>query len=106
MSLDACHIDDNSFVGMGASVGRGARIEAFGVLAAGAALPEGTTVPSGQIWAGAPAQYLRDISQEEKHLMSEHKMEMQQLSQIYSEETEKTFRQQLDALDERIRYRR
>lgn len=38
--------------------------------------------------------------------MSEHKMEMQQLSQIYSEETEKTFRQQLDSLDERIRYRR
>lgn len=38
--------------------------------------------------------------------MTEHKMEMQQLSQIYSEETEKTFREQLDSIDERIRYKR
>jgi len=45
-------------------------------------------VPSGQIWAGAPAAYLRDASQEEKHLMGEHKLEMQQMSQIYAEETE------------------
>jgi hypothetical protein len=38
--------------------------------------------------------------------MSEHKLEMQQLSQIYSEETEKTFREQLNSIDDRIRYRR
>ena len=38
--------------------------------------------------------------------MTEHKMEMQQLSQVYSEETEKTFREQLDGIDERIKYRR
>ena len=92
-SLDACTIEDNSFVGMGASVARGAKVEAFGVLAAGSSLAEGQTVPAGQIFAGAPAQYLRDITQEEKHLMSEHKMEMQQLSQIYCEETEKSFRE-------------
>jgi hypothetical protein len=49
---------------------------------------------------------LRDITQEEKHLMTEHKMEMQQLSQIYCEETEKSFREVLDGVDERIRYRR
>ena len=92
-TLDACTIEDNSFVGMGASVARGARVEAFGVLAAGAVLGEGVTLPTGQIWAGAPAAYLRDLTQEEKHLMSEHKLEMQQLSQIYCEETEKTFRE-------------
>lgn len=105
-SLDACTIEDNSFVGMGASVARGAKVESFGVLAAGSHLGEGATVPAGQIWAGAPAAYLRDITQEEKHLMSEHKLEMQQLSQIYSEETEKSFREVLDSMDERIRYRR
>lgn len=76
-TLDACTVEDNSFVGMGSTVARGARVEAFGVLAAGAALEEGQTLPSGQIWAGAPAAYLRDITQEEKHLMSEHKLEMQ-----------------------------
>ena len=61
-SLDACNIEDNSFVGMGASVARGAKVEAFGVLAAGATLAEGQTVRSGQIFAGSPAHYLRDLT--------------------------------------------
>jgi len=105
-SLDACIVEDNAFVGMGASVARGAKVEAFGVLAAGASLAEGQIVPSGQIFAGSPSRYLRDLTQEEKHLMSEHKLEMQQLSQIYCEETEKTFREQINSLEDRIRYRR
>ena len=36
----------------------------------------------------------------------EHKLEMQQLSQIYSEETEKNFREQMDSLDQRLRNQR
>jgi len=47
VTLDACTVEDNSFVGMGSSVARGAKVEAFGVLAAGAALNEGQVVPSG-----------------------------------------------------------
>lgn len=103
-SLDACTLEDNAFVGMGATVGRGARIEPFGVVSAGASVGEGVTVPSGQIWAGAPARYLRDLTQEEKHLMAEHKMEIQQLSQIYAEETEKTFREQLNDRDAHVKH--
>ena len=38
--------------------------------------------------------------------MNEHKMEMQQLSQVYSEETEKSFREVLNSQDEYIKYRR
>lgn len=106
VSLDACTLEDNSFVGMGASIHRGARVEPFAVVSAGAVVEADVTVPSGQIFAGTPAKYLRDLTQEEKHLMTEHKMEMQQLSQIYSEETEKNFREQLDSLDDRIKYRR
>ena len=76
-TLDSCMLEDNAFVGMGATVSRGACVQAFGVVSAGAVVPEGVTVPSGQIFAGSPAQYLRDLTQEEKHLMTEHKMEMQ-----------------------------
>lgn len=61
---------------MGASVARGATVESFAVVAAGAHVGEGVTVPSGQIWAGSPARYLRDLTQEEKHLLSEHHLEM------------------------------
>jgi len=74
-SLDACTLEDNAFVGMGSSVRRGARVEPFAVVSAGAVIEEGVTVPTGQIWAGSPARYLRDLTQEEKHLMAEHKLE-------------------------------
>ena len=106
VSLDSCTLQDNSFVGMGASVGRGATVESFAVVSAGAIIPDGVTVPSGQIFAGAPAAYLRDLTQEEKHLMTEHKMELQQLSQVYAEETEKSFREVLDGKDRYLKYLR
>ena len=105
-SLDACTLEDNAFVGMGATVSRGARVESFAVVSAGSVIPEGVTVPSGQIFAGSPAKYLRDLTQEEKHLMTEHKMELQQLSQVYAEETEKTFREVLDSRDAHWKYMR
>lgn len=106
VSLDACTLEDNSFVGMGSTVKRGAKVEPFAVVSAGAVVEEGTVVPSGQIFAGAPAKYLRDLTQAEKHLMSEHKLEMQQLSQIYCEETELTFREIINRRDELIKYQR
>lgn len=91
---------------MGATVSRGATVESFAVVAAGAVVPEGVTVPSGQVWAGSPAHYLRDLTQEEKHIISEHHLEMQQLSQIYSEETEKSYREIVESRDVYLKYLR
>lgn len=48
---------------MGASIGKGSTVESFAVVAAGANVPDDTTVPSGQIYAGSPARYLRDLTQ-------------------------------------------
>ncbi|CAI2373490.1 unnamed protein product [Moneuplotes crassus] len=98
--LDACTLDDFSFVGMGATIGRGVVVEPYAVVAAGSVVPEGTVVPSGQVWAGHPAQYLRDLTQEEKHQIAENLIELQQLSQLYCEETEKSFREQQDHIED------
>ena len=46
---------------MGATV-RHAIVEKEGVVAAGAVVSDNITIPSNQIWAGSPAQYVRDIS--------------------------------------------
>lgn len=89
----ASDLESFSYVGMGATVGKGSTVQSFGVLAAGAKLADGETVPSGQIFAGAPAKYLRDLTQQEKHLIGEHHLEMQQLSQVYNENTELTLRE-------------
>jgi len=93
--LDSCRLDSFSYVGMGATVGEGAVVESFGVVAAGANVEPGTTVPSGQIYAGSPARYLRDLTQHEKHVIGEHHLEMQQLAQVYNENTELTLREQI-----------
>lgn len=89
---------------MGSFVGQGSTVQSFGVLAAGAILPDNTTVPSGQIYAGTPACYLRDLTQQEKHLIGEHHLEMQQLAQVYNEMTELTLKEQLEQRDDLYRY--
>ncbi len=63
--LHGCTLEDRAFVGMGAIVLNGARIESDGMLAAGAMLTTGKVILSGQLWAGRPAKYLRDLTPEE-----------------------------------------
>lgn len=63
--LHACTLEDGSFIGMHSTVMDGAVVESGGWLAAGALLPPGKKVPKGQIWAGNPARYLRDLRPEE-----------------------------------------
>ena len=64
-TIHACIIEDNSFIGMGSIVMDLARVEEFGMLAAGAVLTPGKIVKKGQIWAGNPAKYFRDLNQAE-----------------------------------------
>lgn len=45
--LDSCELESFAYVGMGASIGKGATVESFAVVAAGAQVADGTTVPSG-----------------------------------------------------------
>ena len=61
--VHGCILHDRSFVGLGAIVMDGCEIESGGMLAAGAMLTPGKRIPSGQLWAGRPAKYLRDLSE-------------------------------------------
>lgn len=63
--LHACTVESFGFVGMQACVMDGAVVEGFGMLAAGALLTPGKRVPKGQLWAGRPAKYMRDLSEDE-----------------------------------------
>ena len=65
--IHACIIDDYAFIGMGSVLMDLAKVESFGMLAAGAILTPGRVVRSGQIWAGNPAKYLRDLTDIEKN---------------------------------------
>mgnify|MGYP001351767480 CR=1 FL=1 len=63
--LHACTVEDFGFVGMQACVMDGAVVEGHAMLAAGALLTPNKRVPKGQLWAGRPAKYMRDLTQEE-----------------------------------------
>ena len=60
--IHGCILHDRAFVGLGAIVMDGCRVESDAMLAAGAMLTPGRIVPSGQLWAGRPAKYVRDLS--------------------------------------------
>ena len=60
--VHGCTLEAHAFVGLGAIVMDGCVIETDGMLAAGAMLTPGKRIPAGQLWAGRPAAYLRDLT--------------------------------------------
>ncbi len=60
--VHACTLDDGCFVGMKACVMDDAVVEGGAMVAAGALVTPGKRVPSGQLWAGNPAKYKRDLT--------------------------------------------
>jgi carbonic anhydrase/acetyltransferase-like protein (isoleucine patch superfamily) len=63
--VHGCILHDRAFVGLGSIVMDGCVIESDAMLAAGAMLTPGKRIPSGQLWAGRPAKYVRDLSPQE-----------------------------------------
>lgn len=63
--IHGCTLEDGAFIGMGAIVMDGCVVEGGGMVAAGALLTPGKAVKSGQLWAGRPARYVRDLTAEE-----------------------------------------
>lgn len=60
--VHGCILHDRAFVGLGAIVMDGCEIGSDAMLAAGAMLTPGKRIPSGQLWAGRPAKYVRDLT--------------------------------------------
>jgi len=63
--VHGCILHDHAFVGLGAIVMDGCEIEGDAMLAAGAILTPGRRIPPGQLWAGRPAKYVRDLGEAE-----------------------------------------
>jgi len=63
--LHACTLEDDCFIGMHSTIMDGAVVESGAWVAAGALVPPNKRIPKGQIWAGNPTRYLRDMKPEE-----------------------------------------
>jgi carbonic anhydrase/acetyltransferase-like protein (isoleucine patch superfamily) len=62
--VHGCTLHDNVLVGMGAIIMDNAEIGSNSIIAAGAVVLEGTKVETGSIYAGVPAQKVKDIPQD------------------------------------------
>ena len=58
-------IQSNVLIGQGSIIQKGCVIEPFSILAAGSVLLPGTLIGTKQLWAGNPAKYIRDVTDEE-----------------------------------------
>lgn len=89
--LHACTVEDESFVGMGATLLDGVVVEKGAMVAAGALVLQKTRVPSGQIWAGSPAKFLRNLTPEESAFILKSAENYASLAQTHAEEAAKSF---------------
>lgn len=62
--VHGCTIKDHVLIGMGSIIMDDCVIESHCIIAAGAVVTKGTYVPSGSVFAGMPAQKIKDISPE------------------------------------------
>lgn len=84
--LHACILEDRSFVGMGARVLDYAVVESGAMAAAGALVAPRKRIPAGQVWAGCPATYFRDLTQAEQDFIPQSEDNYVRLSREYMEE--------------------
>lgn len=63
--VHACVIEDACLIGMGSTLLDGAIVRKHGFVGAGALIPPGKTVGSGELWLGNPARCVRQLGEKE-----------------------------------------
>ena len=63
--VHACVIEDACLIGMGSTLLDGAIVRKNGFVGAGALIPPGKTVGSGELWLGNPARCVRKLGEKE-----------------------------------------
>lgn len=82
--LHACTVQDDAFIGMHATVLDGAIVESGAMVAAGALVPPGKIVKSGELWAGSPAQKLRNVGEKDLQLFTWTALHYMELAKAYT----------------------
>ena len=69
--LHACTVHDDVLIGIGSVILDHAVVEPYALVAAGAVVRQGFTVPSGMLVAGVPARVVRPINEHERKAIEE-----------------------------------
>ena len=66
-TIFSCIIDDDIFIGANSIIGEGSKIEKGAVIAPNTLVPPGRLIPGRQLWAGNPAKFVRELTEEEAY---------------------------------------
>jgi carbonic anhydrase/acetyltransferase-like protein (isoleucine patch superfamily) len=86
VTLHGCTIEDESLIGIGATVLNGARIGKGSVVAAGSLVPEGMMVPPSTLVMGVPAKVKRAVTAEEQARFGEGVRHYVEKARVYRDE--------------------
>ncbi|CAI5469540.1 unnamed protein product [Closterium sp. Yama58-4] len=89
--LHACTVEDEAFVGIGATLLDGVVVESGAMVAAGALVVQNTRIPSGQIWAGSPAKFFRTLTAAERAFIAKSAESYASLAEVHAKENAKSF---------------
>ena len=82
--VQSARVGDGAMVGAGALVLPGASVGADSYVDAGAVVAAGTAVPSGQLWTGAPARFLRRLEADEMSFLRTSALRTAALAQAHA----------------------
>ncbi|CAH2035846.1 unnamed protein product [Thlaspi arvense] len=89
--IHGCTVEDESFVGMGATLLDGVVVEKHAMVAAGSLVKQNTRIPSGEVWGGNPAKFMRKLTEEEMAYISNSADNYINLAHIHAVENSKSF---------------
>jgi carbonic anhydrase/acetyltransferase-like protein (isoleucine patch superfamily) len=89
--LQGCTVEDEAFVGMGATLLDGVVVEKHGMVAAGALVRQNTRIPGGEVWGGNPAKFLRKLTDEEIAFIAQSAANYSELAKAHAAENAKPF---------------
>nr|QEI21538.1 carbonic anhydrase [Zygophyllum xanthoxylum] len=82
--LHGCTVEDDVFIGTGATLLDGAHVEKLAMVAAGALVRQNTTIHSGEVWGGSPAKFLRKLTEEEMSFISQSASNYSNLAKVHA----------------------
>ncbi|KAL2348546.1 hypothetical protein Fmac_002546 [Flemingia macrophylla] len=87
--LQGCTVEDEAFIGMGATLLDGVYVEKHAMVAAGALVRQNTRIPYGEVWGGNPARFLRKLTEDEMTFFSQSALNYSNLAQAHDAENAK-----------------
>jgi carbonic anhydrase/acetyltransferase-like protein (isoleucine patch superfamily) len=97
-------LENEAYIGIGATILDGATVGARSMIAPGSVVAPNVNVPAGQLWSGVPAKFVRDLTQQEQASIPELARELNLLAVEHNMENSKEAEQVLREI-ERVEYR-